>query len=171
MFIHLHRRGNVVLRWWRWTASECVPTQTNTEGLTEKQRRNKKEYIIRKEGRKRKETAQFSPIFKFLNASFSLFQTQHWQLWNGFLQSSNKSTIRKVRLWPNCHSTRTKQRVDDSGRCSFSCAPQQGQDGSQSVQRNASEPRLVTDGLEMWPNMGCVRVWPNLTATEAHISM
>lgn len=49
--------------------------------LTENQRRNKKEYIIRKKGKKRKETAQFSPIFKFLNASFSLFQTQHWQLW------------------------------------------------------------------------------------------
>jgi len=45
--------------------------------LTENQRRNKKEYIIRKKGRKGKETVQFSPIFKFLKASFPLFQTQH----------------------------------------------------------------------------------------------
>jgi hypothetical protein len=47
------------------------------KGLTENKRRNEKEYIIRKKGRKRKERAQVYPIFKFLNASFSLFQTQH----------------------------------------------------------------------------------------------
>jgi hypothetical protein len=45
--------------------------------LTENQRRNRKEYIIRKKGRKRKETAQFSTIFKSPNASSSLFPTQH----------------------------------------------------------------------------------------------
>lgn len=42
---------------------------------------------------------------------------------------------------------------------SFSCAPQQGQGGSLSVQRNASEPCLVTDGLEM---CACVRIEPKL---------
>jgi hypothetical protein len=50
---------------------------TKGKELTQNQRRNKKECIIRKKGRKRKETEQFSPIFKFLNPSFSLFQTQH----------------------------------------------------------------------------------------------
>jgi len=45
--------------------------------LTKNQRRNRKEYIIRKKGRKRKETAQFSTIFKSPNASSSLFPAQH----------------------------------------------------------------------------------------------
>ena len=88
--------------------------------------------------------------------SFSYKHTRY-----GFLQPSNNSTIRNVRLWPSCQSTRTKQCVDDSGRCSFSCAPRQGQEDSLSVQRNASEPCLVTGGQEMCPNMrtcACVRI-------------
>lgn len=167
MFIHLQRRGNVVLRRWRCTASRDEHGGMVGKEMIENQRRNKKEYIIRKKGRKRKETAQFSPIFKFLNASFSLFQhntdncgyRKHTFSFSykrtryGFLQPSNNSTIRNVRLWPSCQSTRTKQCVDDSGRRSFSCALQQGQERSLSVQRNASEPCLVTDGLEMCPNM------------------
>lgn len=61
-----------------------------------------------------------------------------------------------------------KQRVDDSGRCSFfSCAPQQGQEGWLSVQHNASEPCLVTDGLEMREACVC----PNLSESEADIFM
>jgi len=68
-----------VLRWWRCTASECLHRRTRRyerkgEELTENQRRNKKEYIIRKKGRKRKETAQFSPYLNFRTLVFHYFK-------------------------------------------------------------------------------------------------
>jgi hypothetical protein len=82
MFIHLQRGGNVVLRRWRFVLRpSAAHGGMKGKQLTESQRRTKEEYIIRKKGRKRKENAQFSPLFKFLNASFSLYEAQHGQLW------------------------------------------------------------------------------------------